>query len=310
METKVSSLMFFTHRVKGKRKKKISKDALIALVLIGPSIIWWGITSALPLTVGFLLGFFEWIGLNSKPKFVWFNNYIRFFTDEYYYMSFLRSVWIGLLCMAITVVLGLLVALLLNMKIKLRGLYRTIWYIPAVTATVATTQIFNMFIDPNTGVVNNILKDLGMSPVAWTMSTFWGIVWIVIYSAWKGIGGSALIWLAGLQSIDTNLYEAAKVDGANKMQIFNNVTIPGLRPIASYILITGIIGAVQIYEQVMFITGGGPFGTTEVLVYRIMRDAFWDFNFGMAGSSSMVLACFVFIFSVKIFKNQTRESEG
>lgn len=268
-------------------------------------VIWWLIISGFPTLFGFFLGFFEWVGVTNSPKFIGFKNYERFFNDPVYYMALWRAIWIGLLVTGLTIIVGFLVALLMNLPLKGKGLYRTMWYIPVVTSVVATTQIFNIFLDSNNGVINNFLKSMGMDPVLWQYSVGWGVFWIVVYSLWKGIGGTALIWLAGLQSVDPVLYEAADIDGANRIQKFWNVTIPGIKSIATFVIITGLIGAVQIYEQVIFITGGGPYGQTEVLVYRILRDGFFDFNLGMAGASSVMLAAVVFVFTVLYFRYAT-----
>lgn len=286
------------------------KDAVVATVILGPMLLWWMIIAGFPTLFGFFLGFFEWIGVAGSPKFVWFENYNRFFRDSVYYMALWRAVWIGLLVTGATIIGGFLAALLMNLPLFGKGIYRTLWYIPVVTSTVATTQIFKIFLNINNGVINNVLMKLGVEPILWEYSVGWGVFWIVIYSVWKGIGGTALIWLAGLQSVDPVLYEAADIDGANSWQRFWNVTMPGVKPIATFIIITGLIGAIQIYEQVIFITGGGPYGQTEVLVYRILIDGFFDFNLGMAGASSVMLAAVVFIFTIVYFRYATENERN
>jgi multiple sugar transport system permease protein len=155
-----------------------------------------------------------------------------------------------------------------------------------------------MFIDPSSGTANRILGLLGIEPIAWVYSTFWMVFWIIVYSAWRGIGGCMILWLAGLQTIDPSLLEAASVVGATGRQKFWHITLPGLRGIFVYILITGFIGALQIFEPVLFISRGAPFGGTEVIVYRIYRDFYGDFNFGMAGAGSLVIATIILIFSL------------
>lgn len=279
------------------------RDAVVAAVLLGPMISWWVVVSGLPTLFGFFLGFFEWIGLASSPKFVWFDNYIRFFQDPLYYNALWRSIWMGLLVTALTTIGGFGAALLMNLALFGKGIYRSLWYIPVVTAAVATTQIFNIFMGVNNGVINNMLTSwFGIEPILWEYSVFWAVFWIVLYSVWKGVGGAALIWLAGLQAVNVQLYEAAEIDGANRWNKFVHVTLPGIKPIATFVIVTGLIGAVQIYEQVIFITNGGPYGQTEVLVYRIIRDTFWDYNLGMAGASSMILAIVVFMMTIVYFR--------
>ncbi|GIO11363.1 ABC transporter permease [Cohnella xylanilytica] len=283
---------------KWKRFKIRHRDALLAAVILVPMIFFWLVVSGFPTLFGFLLGFFRWIGLADSPKFTGLDNFVRFFKEPMYTHALWRSIWLGGLVTAITLLSGFGAALLMNMPLRGKGVYRSIWYIPAITSTVATTQIFNLFLDTNNGVINNILKSLGKEPIVWQYSVGWGIFWIVVYSVWKGVGNAALLWLAGLQSVDHSLYEAAAVDGAGSYGKLRHVTIPGLKPIATYIVITSLIAAIQIYEQVLFITNGGPYGKTEVLVFRIYRDGFWDFNLGMAGASSLIMAIIVIVITV------------
>ncbi|SFT15982.1 carbohydrate ABC transporter permease [Paenibacillus sp. BC26] len=293
-----------------KKFTKKHRDAIIATVILGPMILWWLVLSGFPILFGFLLGFFEWIGIAGSPKFVGIDNYIRFFQDPLYYNALWRSIWMGGLVTVVTLTAGFGAALLMNMPLFGKGVYRSIWYIPAVTSAVATTQIFNILLDTNNGVINNFLKSIGKEPIIWQYSVFWGVFWIVVYSVWKGVGGAALIWLAGLQSVDPTLYEAAEIDGAGRWGKLMNVTLPGLKPIATYIVITSLIGAIQIYEQVLFMTNGGPYGQTEVLVFRIYRDAFWDFNMGMAGASSLVMAVVVFVVTVLYYRWSTNSDRS
>ncbi|MBB6674569.1 carbohydrate ABC transporter permease [Cohnella nanjingensis] len=285
------------------------RDVIIAAIILGPMLFWWMVVSGFPTAFGFLLGFFKWGEITASPKFVWFDNYIHFFRDPQYYMALWRSIWIGLLVTGLNMLIGFLIALLMNLSLFGKAIYRTMWYVPVVTSVVATTQIFNIFLDINNGVIDNLIKRLGYEPILWQYSVGWGVFWIVVYSLWKGVGGMALLWLAGLQAVDPILYEAAEIDGANRLQKFWNVTLPGIKPIATYAIITGLIGAVQIYEQVMFITLGGPYGQTEVLVFRILRDGFFDFNMGMAGASSVVLFAVVFIFTVFYFRMFASDNE-
>ncbi|QAY65257.1 carbohydrate ABC transporter permease [Paenibacillus protaetiae] len=294
-------------QTKVKRFLVRKRDTLTAIVILGPMIFWWLVVSGFPTLFGFGLGFLDWVGIQAHPKFIWFDNFIRFFHDPMYYDALWRSVWMGALVAVTTLLAGFGAALLMNLPLFGKGVYRSIWYIPAVTSTVATTQIFNFFLDPTNGVINNFLKSLNMEPILWQFSIGWSVFWIVIYSIWKGVGGAALIWLAGLQSIDVTLYEAAEIDGAGRWGKLKYVTIPGLKPIATYIVITSLIAAIQIYEQVMFITGGGPYGKTEVLVYRIYKDAFWDFNLGMAGASSLIMAVIVFAATTLFYRRSIQD---
>lgn len=285
------------------KRTRRRNDGFHATILLAPFVGWWVIASGLPTLFGFFLGFFKWQGISGYPQFVGIQNYVVFFTNPLYFQALFRSVWLGLLCVATPTVVGFFIALLMNLPIKGKGIYRTIWYMPGVTAPVVVAQMFGIFTNPVNGILNNFLQNnLHMQPVMWNYSFLWGVIFIVLYSLWGGVGGSAILWLAGLQSIDPQLYEAASIDGANRWNLIRHITLPGLKPITAFIMITGFIGAVQIYQQVLFITDGGPFGQTEVLVDLIFKDAFLNFNLGMAGASSVVLLCVVFVFAIIYFR--------
>jgi len=284
-------------------------DAILAFLLLLVPVGWWLVTSAYPLVSGISMGFMDWS--EGSPAWAGFRNFKLFFTSEYYYMSLLNSILIGGLCFVLQAVLSLLVALLLNKITVLKGFYRAIWYIPVITSSVVVTQIFNIFLDPADGVLNNILINMGKAPVIWNRSVGWGIFWIAFYSVWKGMGGSVLMWLAALQGVDRSMCEAAEMDGANKWTSFWKIVFPSMMPIVTYIVITGFVGAIQIYEPIMFITAGGPYNKTNVLAYMIMRDTFWDNNYGMAGASSFIMLLLTFGFTFLIFRRQIKsDKEG
>lgn len=288
----------------------VKKNNKLAWLLLGPFAVYFIIFLGFPTGFALILGFLDWVGVDSKPRFAGINNFIRFFTDETYLKVLANSFLIGSLLMIINVTCGLLGALLLNSKIKGRTLFRSIWYLPAVTSYIATSQIFLMFLDPGVGIANNILKNLGITPITWGYSVFWMIAWILFYGAWKGIGVSMILWLAGLQGIDRTLYEQAAIDGANKWQLFRYITLPLLRPISVFVLITQFREAIQIFEPVLFISKGGPFGKTQVLVSRVFLDFYSDFNFGMAGAGALVTTTIVVAFSYFVFRWYGSKGEG
>lgn len=291
---------------KFKRFYRKHRGGVIAFCILTPMILWWIASSGFAMLFGFVLGFFEWKQIGAVPKFIWFDNFIAFFSDESYLQDLWRTIWLGVSTTMLSVIFGFLAALFMNLPLKGKGVFRSLWYLPAVTSSVAVTQILGIFLDPINGYINNLLISFGQEPIVLSSSLFWSVVMILLYSVWKNVGGTALVWLAGLQSIDPALYEAAEVDGAGRWKKFLHVTLPGLRPIATYVIITHIIGALQIYESVAFISNGGPFGQTNVLALRIIQDGFFNFNFGMAGASSMVLAVIIFVSSLTYYKLSRR----
>ena len=300
----------FVNSVNARKTKFMNKhhDVLIAMIILVPMILWWLIAFGFPLLCGFVLGFFEWKSVNTSPTFIGFDNFIEFFNNSSYVSDLWRTIWMGILSTSLIILSGLGTALILNIKnLKGRDFFRCVWYLPAVTSSVAVTQVINILFHPLDGAVNKMLEGLNLSTIVLSSSPEWSIVMIMIYSVWKGVGGAAIVWLAGLQSIDSSLYEAAKIDGANVFQRFRYVTMPGLKPMATYVIITGIISALQIYEPVAFLTNGGPNGLTNVLTLRIIQDGYFNFNFGMAGASAFILALIIFVMSITYYRLSTRE---
>ncbi|MGN1078040.1 MAG: carbohydrate ABC transporter permease [Candidatus Gallimonas sp.] len=277
-------------------------DAFVAAFILTPMLLWWVIACGFPLLFGIVLGFFEMKGVATAPRFIGLENFITFFSSPSYLRDLWNTVWIGTVSTLLVTICGLAVALLLNAVSRFKGLYRSVWYLPAVTSTVAVTQIIGIFFDPVNGIVNKLLVQSGHDTISLDTNYSLAICAILFFSVWKGAGGSAIVWLAGLQSVDKNQYEAAELDGCNRKQKFFYITLPGLKPIATYIIITGIIGALQIYEPIAFITNGGPLEKTNVLVLRIIQDGFFNFDFGMAGASSLILAIIVVISTLVYFR--------
>jgi multiple sugar transport system permease protein len=275
-----------------------NRDALLAYSVISPFILWFLVINLFPLTVGMALGFMEWNGLSTSPQWVGLNNFKVFFTSPDYMSSLWKQFYIGGLCLIINTVFAFLLAMLLNVPFRGRGFFRTIFYIPSVSAVSATAAVVIALLIPQGGGLNGFLEKIGMEPIIWTYSPFWMVFWIIVYFTWRSIGPTAILWLAGLQSIDPTLYEAGRIDGASRTQLVRYITLPSLRPIAAYIMITGIIGVMQIYDVVLLISRGGPVGATDVLAYRVYRDGLQSFNMGMAGASSLILGVLILILSV------------
>lgn len=302
----------FKSRFTSKSKRIITRkqrEARRAYAIVIPLFFYISIWSLLPLLILIFLGFTNFDVINGAPKWVGLDNFKTFFSTWDYPILLFRQLWIGGLCLVVNVVLSAIIALALNVKNPLRGFFRTAVYIPAIAAVSVTTGVFVALLNPFNGGLNKFLISIGHEPIAWSYSQYWMVFWIVVYYVWRSVGPSAIIWLGGLQSINPVLYEAAEIDGANKWQKIKYITIPGLRFIAVYILLTGLITAMQMFDVVMFLTNGNPYGKTDVLMYRIYRDGIQSFNMGMAGASSSILGFVTIIIAFILYKIITRGEE-
>lgn len=288
---------------------RAKRRARIAYAVITPFMVYLILWNLIPLIYGLYLGLTEYNGLQASPKFVGLKNFRDFFNNPIFRTLLFRQVWMGALCVALNTLFSFVIALALNVSRRGRGFFRSVIYIPCLSAASVTTSIFVALLESPNGMMDTILKMLGMKPITWVYSQFWMVFWIVFYFIWKQMGPAAIIWLGGLQAIDPALYDAAKVDGANRWQQMRYITIPGLRFVSMFILLTGIISAMQMFDVVMFISAGGPYGKTDVLMYHIYRNGIVNFNLGMAGAESTVLGLLTAIFAIVYFRVSTRKED-
>ena len=199
---------------------------------------------------------------------------------------------------------------MLNTKVKGRGCFGSAWYIPTLTSAAIMAQVHSVFISPTGGVINSVLKGIGLPPIIFYVQVD-AMRWIIIlYSVWRGVGAPMILYLAALQGIHPELYEAAQVDGATRAQLLRYITFPLLIPMTIFVLITGIIGTAQIFEAVMFMSKGGPGNQTNVLMLQIYQDAFTNPSLGMASTGAIMLGAILLVFSIFNIRIMSRGSVG
>jgi multiple sugar transport system permease protein len=184
---------------------------------------------------------------------------------------------------------------LLNRALALRGLLRTAYFIPSITSLVAVGLGFRWLFQTD-GPVNALLGTVGIEPIPWLGSVTWAMPVLILLSVWKQLGFNMVVFLAGLQAIPANRYEAAELDGANAWQQFWHITLPGLRPTLIFATVTTAIFTLRSFEQPYVITGGGPLNSTNLLVFYIYSQAFAQFDFGYAAAAATVLLMVTLVF--------------
>lgn len=272
-----------------------TKKLLIAYSFILPNFIGFLFLVLIPSLCAIVMSFCNWTGAGFKA-FVGLRNYELMLNNSNFRISFGHSMIYAAATVPCTLVIALLIAMLLNRPIKGVGLFRAIYFWPYVTAVVALAAVWSMLFNPNMGLVNSILSSLGVPGEKlprWLASTIWVLPTIILAQVWKGAGYYMVIFLAGLQGIPRELYEAARVDGASGWRCFWNVTLPMLSPTIFFVLIMLTIGAFQVYEIVEVMTKGGPGRASMVLSMHIYNSAFVDNKFGYACAVSMVLFAIV-----------------
>ncbi|MER6949370.1 sugar ABC transporter permease [Nonomuraea sp. NPDC000554] len=268
-----------------------------AYLFIGPSLLGVVAFLLLPVVIVFVLSFFRW-ELLSAPTFVGLENYRRLAGDGQTWHSLWVTVGYVLLCVPLQTVLALTLAMLLNQRIKGIRFYRSLFVVPWMATPIVLGLIWNWIFDPRDGAINSALALVGITGPDWLSDSTWALPAVALVTVWQHTGYNMLFFLAGLQGIPKELYDAASTDGATPAQRFWKLTLPLLNPTMFFVMVTNLIGAFQIFDTVFVMTNGGPSGSTEVLNFRIFNTAFKQFDFGYASTLSVLL--FVIILTVTL----------
>ncbi len=247
-----------------------------------------------PMLLSLSWSFTEYNGVQA-PIFIGFGNYVALFHDSIFLAALRNTTVFVLLGMSIGPTLGFFAAVLLNQSRHLRGLFRAAFFMPVMTSLVVVSTIWIMLYN-RSGILNTVVEAFGVQPISWLSDPHWALFSIVIASVWQGFGFETVVFLAALQGIPKELYEAAEMDGANAGQSLWYITLPSLRPVMLFIFIYGIIGSYQLYDMVYVMTRGGPVYSTISLVYYLVFK-FQNLNLGYASSIAYVLFVILVVFS-------------
>ena len=272
----------------------------IALFL-GPSLIGLAAFTLLPILSSLGLSFTNW-DLLRPPNFVGVRNYVQLLGNAEFWRTLRNTVTFLVGYVPLVLVCGLLVAVLLNARIPLRQVFRTMYFVPVVTSWVAVALVWKWLFNPAYGLVNSAIGALGITGPAWLFDPNWAMVAVVLTSVWKDTGFVMVIMLAGLQGIPREYYEAASIDGATRPQALLHITIPLLAPTLIFCLSISLISAFQVFDQVYVMTEGGPAGATMVLVERVVANAFSYSRMGYASAMSWVLFLLIFVVTVFFYR--------
>ncbi|MBE0697837.1 MAG: sugar ABC transporter permease [Anaerolineaceae bacterium] len=278
-------------RMRPTRQEKVA--FLFILPLMVPMIIYWIIPSLQSLYYS-LTNY----SVVMETKWVGLANFTRMWEDKLFWRALWNSVYFTVANIPLVVIIGLVLAMAVNAPIRARNFFRVVFYLPLVTSTIALSMVWLWLFDPTFGLLNALLHLFRLPPQLWLQSTAQAMPSIVLMSVWGGVGGTMLIYLAGLQGIPESLYEAAKVDGASSIQVFWLITLPLLAPVTLYVLVTSIIGSFQIFGPIYAMTNGGPAFATTTFVHQIYVNGFRYFNMGYASAQSWVL--FVLLLGLSI----------
>ena len=288
--------------IKNKKVRYYMKGYLFLL----PNFLGFFVFMAIPIILGFIISLTNYNGFN-KFDFVGLKNYINMFTDEYFIVSLWNNIKYTLITVPLTVVVSLALAVAVNTGIKGSKLFRTLYFLPHITSMVAVGIVWSLIFNPSTGPINQVLRALGIENVPqWLSSSALALPTIMMISVWKQAGYYMIIFVAGLQAIPRQLYEAASIDGAGKVRQFFKITLPMLSPTMFMVIILNIINSFQVFDLVNLMTQGGPGRSTNVLVYRIYQEGFRNLNFGYASAMAYFLFMIVLVITLIQFRGQKK----
>lgn len=276
------------------------REAIIGYIFFLPGLIGLVFFMGIPIIYSLYISFTEY-NIYSSPEWVGLKNYRVMFDDPLFFKSIYNTLYYVALSVPINTIVGILLAVLLNQRAKGIRVFRTVFYLPTVVSGVAVALLWQWILDPNFGLINSFLANFGIDGPGWLTDTSWSKFSIVLMNAWA-VGGTMIIYLAGLQGIPNTLYEAAKIDGAGPIRRFFTITIPMLSPTIFFNVIMGIISGFQIFMQAYIMTDGGPNNSTLFFAYHLYNKAFRDLQFGYASALAWVLLIITLIFTLIIFK--------
>jgi multiple sugar transport system permease protein len=251
--------------------------------------------------VSVFLAFSQW-DLVSPPKVAGLENWARLLSDRYVGHSLRITVVYSLASVPLRITAGLLLAMLLNTKVRGLEIYRTVYYLPAVTSGVAVAMLWRWIFNPEFGLLNAGLRLFGISGPGWIYDPDWALPALIVMSLWS-VGGGMVIYLAGLQGVPTELYEAADVDGATRWHKFVSVTLPMISPVIFFQLIMGIINSLQTFTGPYVMTGGGPRDATLFYMLYLYNNAFQWFRMGYASSLAWLLFAVIMLLTLLVVRS-------
>lgn len=294
-------------------RKRLRLDGNSAILFLLPGVLIYVIFVFYPILNAFYLSFFRWDGISPDSAFVGIDNYVRIFTQDPTFWTALRNsaLWV-VLSLIVPTSLGLLLALALNQRIWGRSFFRTIFYLPAVIASIAVAAIWGWMYNPSLGVINSLLQALGQGGLVqdWLGNRNIALLSVFVASVWASAGTNMILFLAGLQGVPRELVEAARVDGANSLQVFSNVTIPTLRPTFVIVFSLTIISSLKAFDLIYGMTYGGPGDSTQVLAMWGYFQGFQYRNFGIGMAIVMVLFAITLVIVVPYIRWASKEDQS
>lgn len=278
-------------------EKVVGKQDRMGRLFVAPPVILFLLFTLLPMIMAIGLSFTKYDVINP-PRLVGLANFRKMIKDEFFWIALKNTCVYTVMYVPAGLLLSLGAAMFLNADQKMVGLFRTLFYLPVLSSTVATATLWFWILNPQLGLLNGILELFGISGKAWLYDSKLAMFSIVLMSLWAGFGGNMMIFLAGLKGIPPIYYEAAKIEGASRWQMFTKITMPSITKTTFLVSTMLIIGTFQVFDQAFVLTKGGPGNATITIVYYIYNNGFKNLDMGYASSISLVLFAIILVMTV------------
>jgi len=287
--------------VSARRMKGRTKEAFVGYMFLAPFVLGFSMFVILPMAATVFMSLTDWDLFNS-PTFIGVENYANLFFDNKYLWKSLKATFLyasgGVILPLAT---ALLLALLLNQKIRFRPFFRTAFYLPAVLPSVSTVVLWQWMFDPDLGPLNEVLRIMGLPTSKWIYSEAAVMPSLWLMAMW-GCGSTMVIFLAALQDVPKHLLEAAEIDGAGTFQKFRHITVPTISPVIFFNFLMSVIGAFQVFVPAQLMTGGGPNNSTLFVTYYIYRLTFGEYRLGYACALAFIVFLIIMVLAIVIFR--------
>lgn len=290
------------------RKKQTNTESRTGYLMSLPYILYFLLFVGFPLVFSFILIFHKW-NVITPMEWIGMRNFIRLFQDKLFFKSILNTLRFLIIHIPLQIIVALTLAVLLNQKIKARGFFRAIYFLPVIVSGVVITLLWRQLYAYDSGLLNTLLKSIGFSRIPWITHPDWAMPSIAIMATWKNVGLYVVLFLVGLQGIPRYLYEAADIDGAGAVQQFFHITLPALNSTLVLVIILSTIGGFSLFIEPFVMTGGGPVNSTLSAMLYIYNQAFYFGHMGYAATLGFFFAAIV-LMVVLIQKKCVERKDG
>jgi len=274
------------------------RERWLFVLLIGPNLLLFTVFTYWPLLYNTYLSFVNWNFVRPRKRWVWLDNYVDVLGDGQFWRIVANTFVFVLLAVAATLLLGLALALLLNRRLRYRDTARAVMFAPVVMSGAVIAVVWSYIFDPRYGLLDQLIGALGLRSPDWLNDPRYALLAVTLVYVWKNLGYAVVIYLAGLQGIPRELYDAARVDGAGGWQRFFHVTLPGLSPIAFFLSVTSILACFQSFDIVKVLTNGGPANASTTLIFYLYELGFVSYEAGEAGVVAVVLFLVMLVLTI------------